>query len=725
MSANFTPNQNEYKNLTPFKTWLMLQINTWGMTNFPFVESDFDELTNYGMMQKLMNAVNDVISNENEVEQDMTNLFGAFTELQNYINDYFDNLDVQDEINAKLDEMAQSGQLTELIKNYVDPFIQEQNNQINELTTLVDEINTKVESATSGSPLVASSTSDMTDTDRVYVNTTDGYWYYYNGTAWTQGGVYQASEDSTTLTDVSNTLDDIVLKYHGDNFLNENTMSTGQLQSDGTISTGGAYDQYRTSDFIPVGLNTNFTLLCFAVGNPNSYIPRTKRWLLYDENKNIIADSFGTDNANKTTIDTTNASYFKYCYLATASTNAVSMVVQGNQAMYYKPYTEYYVSTTQIIDNNQYKSINEFKNELVSKNISHNKNLHNPATDELSKFLQEYNVVSLNNYNTTDYIPINYNQNVIISPYCRDYVLYDSLKRPYYGLNYSDTSPITITPRENGYIRISYLASMQNLQVEYDEQTSFVSPEFKTTIEENVYLSNTLKNEIQNMGVNNILTNKKLVACGDSFTQYTNAQFESGIYQGQNKVWPFLIGLRNNMNVVNMAVSGSTMAINSYSNTNFANTLYTQIPSDADYIIIKYGINDLNGSTPIGTIDSTDDTTFYGAWNKVMPYIIANHPTAKIGIIVTNGLYMNVNQPNNSYYANAIIEIAKKYGIPTLNEWNDPNVPLLLRTGRNDVDESIRNIRLETFRVAPDNTHENYICQEYESTIIENFIRSL
>ena len=78
MSANFTPNQNEYKNLTPFKSWLLLQINTWGQVNFPFVESDFDELTNYGMMQKLMGALNDVISNENEVEQDMTNLFGAF-----------------------------------------------------------------------------------------------------------------------------------------------------------------------------------------------------------------------------------------------------------------------------------------------------------------------------------------------------------------------------------------------------------------------------------------------------------------------------------------------------------------------------------------------------------------------------------------------------------------------------------------------------------------------
>lgn len=120
MSANFTPNQNEYKNLTPFKCWLLNQINNWGLANFPFVESDFDELTNYGMLMKMMKALNDVISNQNEVEQDMTNLFGAFTELQTYVNDYFDNLDVQDEINNKLDDMVDSGELQEIITSYLN-----------------------------------------------------------------------------------------------------------------------------------------------------------------------------------------------------------------------------------------------------------------------------------------------------------------------------------------------------------------------------------------------------------------------------------------------------------------------------------------------------------------------------------------------------------------------------------------------------------------------------
>lgn len=60
----------------------------------------------------------------------------------------------------------------------------------NEVTNLQSQVN----GLASGSPLVASSVSGMTNTNRVYVNTTDGHWYYYNGTAWADGGVYQAAE---------------------------------------------------------------------------------------------------------------------------------------------------------------------------------------------------------------------------------------------------------------------------------------------------------------------------------------------------------------------------------------------------------------------------------------------------------------------------------------------------------------------------------------------------
>lgn len=66
-----------------------------------------------------------------------------------------------------------------------------------------------------GSPLIAITAADMTNIDKVYVyqgsetGYTSGNWYYYNGTSWASGGVYNATAVSTdkTLT-VENTAAD-------------------------------------------------------------------------------------------------------------------------------------------------------------------------------------------------------------------------------------------------------------------------------------------------------------------------------------------------------------------------------------------------------------------------------------------------------------------------------------------------------------------------------------
>ena len=57
-----------------------------------------------------------------------------------------------------------------------------------------------------GSPLVASTVASMINTEKVYVYTgsetgyTSGHWYYWNGSAWTDGGVYNSSAINTDST---------------------------------------------------------------------------------------------------------------------------------------------------------------------------------------------------------------------------------------------------------------------------------------------------------------------------------------------------------------------------------------------------------------------------------------------------------------------------------------------------------------------------------------------
>lgn len=102
------PNQKDYKNLTPFDLALIQR--------FPFIEEDFDAINLYGIISKIKDYLNQLIANEQIVTENQKNVYNSFVDLHNYVEDYFTNLDVQEEINNKLDEMAQNGVLSEIIK---------------------------------------------------------------------------------------------------------------------------------------------------------------------------------------------------------------------------------------------------------------------------------------------------------------------------------------------------------------------------------------------------------------------------------------------------------------------------------------------------------------------------------------------------------------------------------------------------------------------------------
>lgn len=102
----------KYKKLTPFKRCVL--------QNFPFIEQDFDALTNYGLLCKIVEYLNNVINSQNQVTENITALNNAFIELKDYVDNYFENLDVQDEINNKLDAMAEAGTLSDIISQYLN-----------------------------------------------------------------------------------------------------------------------------------------------------------------------------------------------------------------------------------------------------------------------------------------------------------------------------------------------------------------------------------------------------------------------------------------------------------------------------------------------------------------------------------------------------------------------------------------------------------------------------
>ena len=103
---------NEIKYVSPFKKFCI----TVGNLPTAYLESmSYYEGLTY-LVNYLSNNVIPALNNNGEVVEELQE---QFTILKNYVDNYFENLDVQEEVNNKLDEMAESGELTDIIAQYL------------------------------------------------------------------------------------------------------------------------------------------------------------------------------------------------------------------------------------------------------------------------------------------------------------------------------------------------------------------------------------------------------------------------------------------------------------------------------------------------------------------------------------------------------------------------------------------------------------------------------
>ena len=120
-------NEKKFIKLTPFK----MQV----LQSFPFIDEDFDAITNYELLCKVVEYLNKTVDNVDLLNEKVT-------EFENY----FDNLDVQDEINKKLDIMAEDGTLSKIINDELLTDINRQIESINEELSQVEQnVDEKIE----------------------------------------------------------------------------------------------------------------------------------------------------------------------------------------------------------------------------------------------------------------------------------------------------------------------------------------------------------------------------------------------------------------------------------------------------------------------------------------------------------------------------------------------------------------------------------------------------
>lgn len=132
------------------------------MPNFfnKYPYTDFHELNLDWILETIKNVVAEwaaTLTAWNETQQAWHDEQEAFQDLHDYVMNYFDNLDVQEEINNKLDQMAADGTLDALLLPYFNQYKTEinnimagQNNRIGVLEARMDEFASLPPGSTSG-----------------------------------------------------------------------------------------------------------------------------------------------------------------------------------------------------------------------------------------------------------------------------------------------------------------------------------------------------------------------------------------------------------------------------------------------------------------------------------------------------------------------------------------------------------------------------------------------
>lgn len=570
--------------------------------------------------------------------------------------------------------------------------------------TNIVNLSAEVEALGSGSPLPAASTAEMTETDRLYVNTTDGYIYYYDGDTWTQGWEYQAAEDSHTVDSLNYDMDNVRDTETGINLINQRNSVIGYLQSDGTVPTNGAYANYSTSEFIPVESGAYY-LRCFhkTTNLPSSY---TRGFMLYNENKEILDNTYYTSptdtNGNEITVPLT-AKYIRVFY--NNITNP--MLIKGNMAPDYIPFEEKYINKMYLNLNGEVKTVSKAFNDKISK-INKTINLINPNEIESGKFITNNGtIVDLASYNTSGFIPVKENQKITITPYCRAYMFYKDEDYPLIGSynNESINTPRTVTSPIDGYIRISFASGLNSLIMAYygEDSISYVPYNANNYFEENIHASDTLLNDIKeiygdtsnklkvNVSGNNISVesypdgDNKLVRNYFKQSSDRNKTFnfsnsflnDTLIKQSSDDITPQRIALGNQYEAVwtiganhgwpgFKITKGDLTVEDTGSIWSDGNNQYVLIYVDNNYGYFAYPCSKVNNRLSINRTNPIDSLTHVSGATHTNSLSISNLSTEQLYPSINhNSVYLNINGNNvdDGIYYSDELKIVEHYEI--------------------------------------------------------------
>lgn len=188
--AAFTPTMLGYTGQGAFRYWCQ--------TALPLVYDD--SLSYYELLNKVVVYLNNVISDMTNATTNIDSLLSAFNQLQEYVNTYFVDIDIQDEINQKLDELALDGTLTDLISPFIPDLVTEWLNEHVTPTTPIVDSSLTISGAAADAKITGDKIKALETTYSKRLNVTDFVWQNGNLAYSPTTGAYRSGTSDTRLT---------------------------------------------------------------------------------------------------------------------------------------------------------------------------------------------------------------------------------------------------------------------------------------------------------------------------------------------------------------------------------------------------------------------------------------------------------------------------------------------------------------------------------------------
>lgn len=660
--------------------------------DFKYPYTDFHELNLdwfLARFKELVEEWNTLSENNATFKHDMelafSNLDSTVQTFTSFVTHYFDNLDVQQEINNKLNTMYADGSLKLLVEPIFDEYMASTNSRMDTLESRMDAFASLTEGSTTGD-------AELMDI-RVAGN---GCTFPTAGDA--TRGQYKIVDDKNAL------IIDPVNK-----FTSENSTISSYINADTGAATSNP--NYNISDAIPVSPYYNYKFKVYT-----GLFGSTKARVIsfYDSSDNRITSTGVITDGIISVKSPANAVTMKVTY---AKTDIDTFMIVENAAYpdHFIPYNEVHIK-----DDVKLPPLYINIDDITQVSFKTPVNLYDPDDEDIvTGYYIDYNgaLHEESKFKASGYIPIvpgktyiypaypgyfgNNNSNILYASY------YDRNKNFINSQRIDDVfmaadrwmTRITFTNTAARYTRVNIAIGQNerlNNKITHPQQTegNFMYLEADSVPEYFRPYGNIHKFtgdfEISKASAN--IYNKSVVFLGDSI-----CEGDSGIgYAGR-------IGAPNAMFWYNQGFSGSTISVQA----GHANLVNRDIGiTDPDYIIIEGGTNDADvignitgGTYPaaFGTFDPNDfgtndpdtdygfdKTTFIGAIDYLCKKLITAYPSAKMGYIIAHKMGVTtdytVSGNNRRAYFDWAEKVFKKWGIRTLNLWDgcclNPKLPI-------------------------------------------------